>query len=196
MPRMQPSKPRPADQTEPDAIVRFARVVEVDLAGGRIVLDAGDVRTAPVRWASGRSGMTRSWSPPSVGEQMVLLCPGGDLAQAVAIGGVAQDAFPPAGNSLRELLEFQDGAVIAYDPETHALEAALPGGATVTITATGGVTIDASGGGLSITGDVTVDGAISCTGDVVSDSGGKAVSLTDHVHGGVQAGSADSGAPK
>jgi phage baseplate assembly protein V len=172
-------------------LVRFGTIAEVDLAAGRVVVDTGDVRTSAIRWAGGRAGATRTWSPPSVGEQVLLLCPGGEIAAAVAIGGIAQDAFPPAGNSLRELVQFQDGAIIAYDPEAHALEAQLPAGAIVTIVASGGITLDASDGGLTIKGDVIIDGELIATGDVIGDG----ISLITHRHAGVAAGAAESGEP-
>ncbi|HEX8402240.1 MAG TPA: phage baseplate assembly protein V [Allosphingosinicella sp.] len=186
---MRSSDDNPVD---PADLIRFGTVAEVDLGAGTVVVDSGDVRSGSIRWAGGRAGATRSWSPPSVGEQVLLLCPGGELAAAVAIGGIPQNAFPPAGNSTRELIEFADGAVLAYDPEAHVLDVALPAGARVNIVAAGGVTIDAADGGLSITGDVTVDGKLTASGDVKAGD----ISLQDHVHTKVAAGTAKSGKPE
>lgn len=178
-------------------ITGFGRILEVDQATGMVRVQAGDVETDWIRWSTGRAGATRIWSPPSVGEQVAVFMPSGDVAGAFAIGGFHQDEFPPAGDSSRELIQFGDGAVIAYDPENHALEAQLPDGATVSIVAAGGVTIDAGDGGVSITGDVTIEGELHVTGDIGSDADvtASSVSLKDHRHTGVAAGAGTSGIP-
>lgn len=164
------------------ALVRVGTVASVDLAAGRCTVDVGDVVSGPIRWLAPRAGTTRVWSPVSVGEQGMLLCPGGDIAGAVFLPGIFSDAHPAPGDSLAELIEYQDGARIGYDPDTHALTAILPAGATADIVADGG---------LSITGDVTLNGMLTATGDVVADG----ISLKSHKHGGVQAGGAQTGAP-
>jgi phage baseplate assembly protein V len=178
-------------------LVNFGTIAEVDLARGLVRVDTGDVASDWVRFSTGRAGATRIWSPPTVGEQVALFAPSGDLAGAFAIGGFHSDEHPPAGDSSRELIQFVDGAVIAYDPEGHALEAHLPDGATVSIIAAGGVTIDASDGGFSIKGDVTIEGELHATGDIGSEADVLAgtVSLKDHRHSGVQAGGGISGVP-
>ncbi|MBH9536924.1 phage baseplate assembly protein V [Novosphingopyxis sp. YJ-S2-01] len=150
-----------------------------------------DVEYSP-ELVTARSGATRSWSPPSLGEQVVLLCPGGDIAAAVALGSIPQDAFPPAGNSLRELIEYPDGAVIAYDSEAHKLDVTLPEGGSVAIVAGGGVTLDARQGGVTVLGDVTIDGAVTASGDIVAKGD---ISLADHRHGLVRGGTDKSGPP-
>jgi phage baseplate assembly protein V len=171
-------------------VANYGRVLEVDHSAGKIRVQLGDVETGWIRWSTGRAGATRIWSPPSVGEQVAVIAPSGDIEGAFALGGFHSDERPPAGDSSRELIEFGDGAVIAYDPESHALEAHLPAGATVSIIAAGGVTIDASDGGLSITGDVTIEGELHVTQDIGTDADVTAgtVSLRHHRHGGVQAG--------
>jgi len=178
-----------SNDRETGEMIRFGAVASVDLAARRITVDTGDVVTAPIRWAGGRAGATRTWSPPTVGEQVMLLCPEGDIAAGIALLGVSCTAYPEAGDSLRELIQFGDGAVIAYDPESHALEAVLPAGATVRIVAPGGVTLEAD---VTIQGNLTVDGDIEASGDVKAGD----ISLTDHVHGGVSAGGATTGAPQ
>jgi phage baseplate assembly protein V len=176
------------DDAELGELIRFGTIAEVDLAAARCVVTAGGVSTGPVRWLQGRAGGTRHWSPPTVGEQALLICPEGDIAGGIALLGVSCTAFPPAGDQLREILAFADGAQISYDPEAHALAAHLPAGATVTIVADGGVAIQ---GDVAITGNVQVTGHVTASEDVVA--GG--ISLKSHKHGGVQAGAAETGAP-
>ncbi|HYD23849.1 MAG TPA: phage baseplate assembly protein V [Croceibacterium sp.] len=186
--------PHDEEPVDPAAIFRVGTIAAVDLEAGTVEVDTGDVRTAPIRFSTGRAGATRIWSPPTAGEQVLLLCPGGDIEGAVAIGAIAQDAFPLAGSTLRELIAFADGALIAYDPENHQLDIQLPDGAKIRMVAPGGVEIE---GNVAITGDVAIDGQADVTGTLTADEdvvgGGK--SLKSHKHGNVQPGGGQTGEP-
>lgn len=195
--RQPPQEDIPADIA---SLIRIGTVLEVDLAEARCVVRFGDpddpepAQTTPIRWLTPRAGLTRVWSPPSVGEQVLLVCPDGQIGAAVAITGIVQDAFPPLGSTTAEMIEFADGAMITYDPEAHELVAVLPAGGTVDITADGGITLRgdvAIEGNLSVTKDVTVDQTVTASEDVIADG----ISLKSHKHGQVQAGDAQSGTP-
>jgi phage baseplate assembly protein V len=182
------NQPHDEEPVDAGAIVRIARIAAVDLAAGTVIVEAGDVRTAAIPFSSARAGKTRVWSPPSEGEQVLLLCPGGDIEGAVAVGAIAQNAFPLAGSTLRELIAFDDGAELAYDPQAHRLEIKLPARATMAITADGGLEIE---GDVAIDGQLTLTGTITAEGDVTGDG----ISLVEHRHKEVQAGTALSGKP-
>ncbi|TGV31253.1 phage baseplate assembly protein V, partial [Mesorhizobium sp. M8A.F.Ca.ET.142.01.1.1] len=110
-------------------------------------------------------GNVRVWCPPSIGEQVQLLCVDGDLANAVAVPGMFSDAFPaPSSNPNLLLIQFTDGATLGYDSDAHALAANLPTGGTVSIVADGGVSI---AGPVTIQGDVTVTGKAEVSEDVI-----------------------------
>jgi phage baseplate assembly protein V len=171
-------------------LVREGTVVSVDLdAGTARVHFADDLTTGDIPWLCGRAGNTRVWSPPSIGEQVAVLCPEADTARGILIGSLSSDANPHPANDLSTTMEFGDGATVSYDPNAHALMAYLPGDATVLIVARGGI---------HYTGDLTVNGNIRSTGTITSDTdvvgGGK--SLKTHTHTGVQAGGAFSGPPR
>jgi len=174
--------------TDADALARYAVVASVDLAAARCTVtldDSGDdgaVESPPLPWLAPRMGETRAWMPPSVGEQVLLICPGGEIGAGIVLGGVTSDANPAPIDEPVALLRFKDGAVISYDPDAHELLVQLPSGAT---------TVLASDGGIDIVGDVTLTGKLTASDDVVA----AGISLTDHKHGGVQAGSAQTGAP-
>jgi len=176
----------PADLS---TLIRLGTIVSVTLDPPRCIVRYGDpdtdedCETPPIRWLAGRAGKTRNWSPPSEGEEVVLLSPDGQIGNAVALLGLNNDNFAPPGNTLAEVVEYEDGARISYDPESHALTAILPAGATAAIEATGG---------LFIKGDITVEGKIAASGDII----GRGKSLINHVHSGVQRGSALTDAPE
>ncbi len=171
-------------------LAREGTVVSVDLdAGTARVRFADDLTTGDIPWLCGRAGKTRVWSPPSIGEQVAVLCPEADTARGIMIGSLSSDAHPHPATDGSTMIEFEDGAAIGYDPASHALMAYLPAGATVTIDARGG---------LHFTGDLTVDGDIRSTGTITGDTDvvGGSKSLKSHTHTGVQAGAAFSGPPK
>jgi phage baseplate assembly protein V len=185
---------------DPDALLRIGVVISVDLGAARCSVQIGDadegaIETPDIRWGASRVGNTRIWSPPCVGEQVVVAFPAGELAAGVIISSIVSDHFPPAGNSAADVIAFADGTLVSYDASAHILSVAMPGGGNIQIE-TGGVTIDASdgvtiNGAVTINGDVTVTGNITASDDVTAS--GK--SLKSHKHGGVQAGSAQTGAP-
>jgi len=178
--------PRPPEdhETDPDQLVRIGRVKSVDVAAARCVVELADgAETHDIRWLAPRMGETRAWLPPAVGEQVLLLCPAGELAGAVALGGIASTAFPPPASTPVALIRFSDGAVLSYDPQAHALAFDLPGGGTLSIVAPGGVSIE---------GNVDVTGTLTASVDVEADG----ISLASHTHSGVQSGGSNTGGPQ
>lgn len=178
---------------DPAALIRIGTIASVDLAAARCTLRLGDpdeeeIETPPLPWLMGRAGATRIWSAPTVGEQCVLLCPEGEIAAGIVLTGIVRDIFPPAGNDVEDVIIFSDGAVLAYDPIEHVLTATLPAGSTADITADQ----------INITGNVAIDGDITCTGTITADVDvvGAEKSLKGHKHLGVTAGGGVSGAPQ
>ena len=45
-----------------------------------------------------RAGADREWDPPTIGEQVVLLSPSGNLAQGVVLTGLFSDLIPANGD--------------------------------------------------------------------------------------------------
>jgi phage baseplate assembly protein V len=171
--------------TDPDQLIRLGTVASVDLAAARCTVrlaDGDDGETGPLPWLEARMGATRVWSPPTIGEQVMLICAGGELGAGVVLRGLPCEAFPPAGDSLTELIQFNDGAQLSYDPQAHALAITLPAGATAQLIADGGITI---------TGDIDLTGKLTASDDVLAGT----ISLKNHKHGGVQTGAAQTGVP-
>jgi phage baseplate assembly protein V len=120
--------------TDPDELIRFGRVVSVDHAAGKCVVEI-DEDCGPARSA----GPPRAWATPAcgarlVGEQVLVLCPAGEIGAAIAIGGIACNAFPVPANGMADLIRFKDGAVLSYDPDSHTLAFSLPDGGKLALT--------------------------------------------------------------
>ncbi|MES9901126.1 MAG: phage baseplate assembly protein V [Sedimenticola sp.] len=158
-------------------LIRPGTIAEVDCTAARVRVTAGDLLTGWLPWLTARAGADRSWWAPTVGEQVLLLCPGGNPAQGYALPGLYQTAFPPtAADADIHRTTYHDGAAVEYDTATARMAITLPAGGTLSITADGG---------LDIIGDVTV------TGDVIANG----ISLKHHTHGGVITGGATTNEP-
>lgn len=169
-------------------LLRPGLVASVDHAGRTCTVEIGDMETGPLPWITFRAGRVRIWSPPSIGEQCLVLCAEGDSNAGFVLPALYCDAFPPPSASDDvAMVMFDDGSVLSYDMAAHSLAITLASG-SATIDAPQGVTIN---GPVTINDDVTVNGKLTATDDVVG--GGK--SLKGHKHGGVQGGSAQTGAP-
>lgn len=186
------------DSAQPQQINNLLRqgvVTTVDHARALCRVRTGEAHTDYIPWLASAAGALAVWAPPSVGEQVTLVCSDGDLANAVALRGLYCDQYPaPSDNADLVMVKFSDGAVISYDSASHALAAILPSGGAATITADGGVTINGPvtiNGDTSITGQVTINGKAEASEDVV----GGGISLKQHKHGAVQPGSGTSGPP-
>lgn len=201
-------------------IVRTGTVEAVDLsnaAAPRIRVRDGVLLTAWLPFGTANAGSTRTWNPPSVGEQVVMLSPSGDLAAAVVVCGLFCAANPaPSTNPNEHITTFPDGARMKYNDKTGAL--VFEGMKTVLFKASASITLDApqvtatdkltSNGALTSKGPftyqagmsgqggeggkTTITGSFTQSGGALSSNG---VTLDDHAHERVKAGPDNSGGP-
>ncbi len=167
-----------------DNMIRLGTIARVDHAKALCRVQSGAILTGWLPWLSLRAGTTKRWNPPSNGEQCIVYSPSGELAQGIALVGIYSSNNPAPGNVANlDRTTYPDGAVIEYDAAAHKLRAQLPGGGQAELIADGGITI---------VGDITLTGTLTASVDVIA----AGISLVHHVHGGVMAGLADTGAPK
>ncbi|RUR27698.1 phage baseplate assembly protein V [Vreelandella nanhaiensis] len=175
-------------------LLRFGVIAEVDhgeldkrLPAVRV--RSGQLLTGWLPWANGRAGTTRDWNPPTVGEQVMILSPGGDLANGVAMPSLFQlSAQPPSNEPGKNSREYPDGALIEYDHARSVLRINLPG--SIEIHAPGGTQWM---GSIAHQGDMQREGSYQQNGGELSHNGKNVGS--DHTHGGVQSGGSNTGEP-
>jgi phage baseplate assembly protein V len=167
-------------------LIRTGIIAEVDGDKARVQL-APNLSTTWLRWVTDRAGDARTWWSPSVGEQVIVLSPDGDLTKGKILGSIyTLDAPAPETNPLVHATHYPDGAVVRYDAEAHALTAILPDGSTATIKADL-VTADAKKavctGDVEIKGDLVVQGssALNNGATVKGGAGGAAVVINGDV---------------
>lgn len=180
----------------------YGVVVEVDYDAKRSVVEIEDGwNTAPLPWLERRAGKARTSSPPSVGEQVTVLSPGGETAAGLILLGVPSDAFAPSEvREGLELFETDGGYSDRWDEEAKTRTIDLPEGGELHVTVAGqpaafvsaekvelivgGATATVEDGAITLTVGgaslVIEDGAITLNGDVnLGGKGGKAVARVD-----------------
>ncbi len=191
-------------------LLRPGTIARVDVKRYRVRVIAGGLISNWLPWLTLRAGTTRKWSPPTIGEQCLLLSPGGDLANGVALVGIFSTEVPPNDDrASTEATHFPDGTLHEYDHEAHRDLLRCVGDifreahGDITHQARGAITQQAGGSILiesqaSITlkvGDariVLTPGGITADPDIV---GGGHVSLVNHIHSKVTLGKDVSGKP-
>lgn len=176
-------------------LIRFGVITAVQMEPPRVQVTTGKLTTAWLPWLAGRAGSDREWDPPTVGEQVILLSPSGQLANGIVVTGVFSDHVPANGNRAGlHRRTYADGTVIEYDSIAHHLNATLVDGGTTNLISKGGINLvgDITHQGDYIqTGNQTVTGQVQVSIDVIA----AGVSLVKHPHSGVKAGGDQSGVP-
>ncbi|WP_341814041.1 phage baseplate assembly protein V [Wolbachia endosymbiont (group B) of Dendrolimus pini] len=104
-------------------IVRIGVVKEVDYEKAKVRVKIGELLTDFLPWITSRAGEERSWLPPSINEQVVILSPLGELSLGIVLAGIYQQNYSaPENSEMINSLVFQDGTKLLYDKESKNLE--------------------------------------------------------------------------
>jgi len=152
-------------------MVRHGTVSDVDISKGLARLsfgdgDAGEFKGPWVPYAQ-TAGALKVHTPPSVGQQMTMISPTGDLRQAIAVPMTWSDQNPSPGQSADPVLTYGD-VKLTVTKSSVTIEV---GGFSAKFTSAGLVT---TGGGVS--------------------NEGKDIGAT-HTHGGITPGGGDTLTP-
>ncbi|MCA3457328.1 MAG: phage baseplate assembly protein V [Rhodobacter sp.] len=134
-------------------ICQVGYVTAVDNATSRVRVRIGDLDTAWVPVLQIRSGAIRLHVMPSIGEQVEVTAPGGDMARAYVGGSIAIDGNAVAPNAASPTIDLGGG----------------------TLRVIGKLYVE---GDVEVTGKIDVTGPVTCDADVVAS--GK--SLVGHIH--------------
>lgn len=138
-----------------ESLIRTGTIAAVDLAGVRVKVQTGGLTTHWLPWLEKRAGTTTTWCPPTLGEQVLLLCPSGEPSTGIVLLGLNSDAIaPPDSSADTHVTLYPDGARISYNHASSHLE--ISGIKTACIIASELITLDVPE--THITGNVTIDG--------------------------------------
>lgn len=170
-------------------LIRLGTIAAIHPARARCQVSTGELMTPWLPWLTGAAGTTCTWQPPTVGEQVLLLCPGGEIAMGVVLRGLYSDAYPaPSTDPNTQLTAYPEGARIAYHTATRQLSAT--GLQQITLEAAQSVTFDCVQ--TVLTGDVRIQGTLTVEQALTS----QGITLHTHQHGGVKAGGECTGGPQ
>lgn len=115
-------------------IIRVGVISQLDEANARVKVSVGGLSTDWLPWITARAGATRTWSAPRPGEQVVVMAPYGDPAQAVVLPSIYQDAHPaPATTKDVEHTVYPDGTTVDYNSASNTLNITVTGSSKVII---------------------------------------------------------------
>ena len=165
-------------------------VDQLDEQNERIRVSADGMLTDWIPWGEQRAGpLKRTWTPPGEGEQVVVLSPYGDPAQAVVLCSINQDKFPaPANSKTTDRTVYSDGTVVEYDTSTTTMTVNVGMGKvivncnTAEVHAAESVLLDTPK--TKTTGDLEVGGGITAKKDIEAKGDVKAgdISVIKHHH--------------
>jgi phage baseplate assembly protein V len=217
----------PPDQNRRlESIVRFGTVVDVDLTSKPPMARAksGGLTTDWLKWITPRAGKVREWSPPSDGEECVILSPSGETGAGAILTGLFNDGHEaPESDGNVTARHWGDGAVERYDQGTHAYLLDVPAGGSITLKI-GGSSLVMTESAITLKSDavtiiappITLQGNTVILGSLAGQPGaggdggsatfqgrisadvdvtGAGVSLKSHVHGGIQPGGSNTAPP-
>lgn len=104
-------------------VIRIGVVTEINEDAWRVRVSSGELDTTWLRWNAQRAGEFSIWVPPSIGEQVWLVCIGGNPETAIIGGSLYSNEHPAPGSSSKEMvITAPDGARFRYDADAGALE--------------------------------------------------------------------------
>lgn len=166
--------------------MRHGRVAEVDAGKARLRLDLGPTHGGEGRFLSPwipyaqMAGALKIHTPPSEGQQYTVFAPGGDLQQAVALPlSWSESNAAPSGAEDENVVTYGD---VRIELRSDVMRLSI-----------GDVVMETDGVGMTLTGDLTVEGDVRFLNGVVTHND-KDIGDT-HRHGGVISGGANTDVP-
>lgn len=140
-------------------LIRRGVIAQLDDQTGLVTVTIGDDTSGGLQWLTTRAGPDAEWWAPEEGEQCLVFCPFGDLAQAVVMPALYQDLFPePAKSRDQHVRTYKDGALFKYDRAAHTYLVDVPDGGSITLKVGNTSLVMQSGGTVLTTPRLTHDG--------------------------------------
>ncbi|CDY77960.1 Baseplate assembly protein V [Caballeronia glathei] len=115
------------------SIVQAGFIDSVQYDPPRCRVRNGEWVSALLPWKTVAAGRVRTWCPPSVGEQAVVLAPSGTLAGAFVVAGFYSDTHGGANGQAPNMTvtDYPDGAHEHYDHDAHEYVFSVPAGGRI-----------------------------------------------------------------
>ncbi len=111
-----------------EGLVVIGKIAQTDHANRKLrILHNDDESSEYTGWIPWPADVGRNyihWKPCRINAQVILLCPSGDLSNAVIVGELytpADNILPSTQDENIDRIDFNDGTRIEYDSEAHHL---------------------------------------------------------------------------
>ncbi len=84
-------------------IIRVGRITSVDPGTATAIVDFGSFPSPPMPVGQLGAGAIQFWWMPSVGEQVLVACEGGDIAQGVIVASLYADNAPSSDGAVPQI---------------------------------------------------------------------------------------------
>jgi phage baseplate assembly protein gpV len=113
-------------------VICVGTIHSVDHAAVRVRVQIGQITTEWRPWLEHRAGETTTWDPPTIGEQVIVLSPSGEMSGSFVLRGLNSDAIaPPSHSADTHVTRWPDGTIVSYNHSTGVHEALYPDGAAI-----------------------------------------------------------------
>lgn len=156
-------------------MIRIGSILDIDYAARLVRVKSGKLDSNWLEWRPSRAGTTKTWDPPSIGEQVMILSPSGVIENGIVMPSIYCDDFDaPSDDPALHMTEYPDGATISYNHSTGELIA--HGVKTALVEASTQVTLDTPH--VRITGTLEVDGMLTYHNGMTGEAGDADNSIT------------------
>jgi phage baseplate assembly protein V len=139
-------------------MVKIGVISAVDHDAKKIRVEAGGMNSAWLPWPVEMGRNFRRWRPLREGQQVIMVAPSGELAQAAVIGMLYSSSLDaPDSNPDLDLTLFDDSTRVQYDSAAHQLDVDLGSSSlamnrdSITMTSNGS-TIEMDAAGIRLNG--------------------------------------------
>ncbi|AEE26300.1 phage baseplate assembly protein V [Francisella hispaniensis] len=168
-------------------IVRTGVITEVDR--GKVRVQTGGIITKYLPYVTQRAGDCITWWKPSLGEQVMILSPCGNINNGIVINSIyTAIQEPPEDFDKKHQTRYPDGTIITYDYENKKLQIESEAeivirSSKITIDA-GTQEIDITASKLNINAETNISNKLNVANDITSTTDVKAQnkSLVSHNH--------------
>ena len=150
-------------------LIRIGTIAAVNHAAAKCRVKTGGITTGWMPWFAHRAGTTRDWDPPTIGEQVMVFSPSGELAGGIALIGIYSSGnTSPSSDADEHVVDYPDGARISYNHATGALVAT--GIQTAIVQSALSITLDTPY--THVTGTLEIDGLLTYHDGISGEGGG------------------------
>ena len=140
-------------------IIRLGQIFAIDYEAAKARVKIGNLETDWLPWLTSNSGANKSWNPPEIDEQVIVLSPSGELNQGVILPSLYRSNAPENSGDIKSIT-FKDGSKISFDKTSGNLDLDIKGSATIKV---------AGNAGIEVTGNTEIKAAsVTLKSDVVN----------------------------